>query len=188
MDETRKANKNLKPIKKGELTSEEAKKRGRAGGVKSGEARRAKRDAKEAMRYILGLPVRKEIKENMKKSANANAKDGLTNMEALQARLFTRALSGDLAAYEMVMKIAGYDPEEVRRERESINADRRRDDEVQFKKDAIASRNMDNAEISVGLGDEDGNSDVTIYLPEIANPEDLELPEEEEEEGSEEGK
>ena len=44
---------NLKPFHKGDLTSEEAKKRGRVGGVKSGESRRAKRDAKSAVRYLL---------------------------------------------------------------------------------------------------------------------------------------
>lgn len=46
-------NENLKPIKKGELTSEEAKRRGANGGKKSGEARRARKTLKEDLLLML---------------------------------------------------------------------------------------------------------------------------------------
>ena len=46
-------NENLKPIKKGELTSEEAKRRGANGGKKSGEARRARKTLREDLLLML---------------------------------------------------------------------------------------------------------------------------------------
>lgn len=46
-------NENLKPIKKGELTSEEAKRRGANGGKKSGEARRARKTLREDLLVML---------------------------------------------------------------------------------------------------------------------------------------
>ena len=64
---------NLKPFQKGELTSEEAKKRGRAGGVKSGESRRAKRDAKSAIRYLLDLAAKGKIARSVRVSQPTGA-------------------------------------------------------------------------------------------------------------------
>lgn len=98
---------NLKPYKKGDITSEEAKKRGRAGGVKSGESRRAKRDAKSAVRYLLDLAAKGKIADNLKELGfPANEQ---TNMAALQARLFTMAMGGNIDAYTTLMRMAGYD-------------------------------------------------------------------------------
>lgn len=177
---------NLKPIQKGELSKEEAKSRGSAGGKKSGEARRAKRDARASARYILGLAAKGDVLTQLEK-IGANKNDGLTNMELLHARLFVQATSGNLEAAKLLMNIAGYDSEENRKERESVNADRRRDAEVQFKMDTMASRGMDAANVAVSLGNEDGGTDVMIYLPKVSDEEDLEMPEEEEEEVPKEG-
>ena len=44
---------NLIPIRKGDLSSEEAARRGSAGGKKSGEVRRRKRELKESLEVIL---------------------------------------------------------------------------------------------------------------------------------------
>ena len=49
--------KNLKPIKKGELTKEEAKKRGSKGGKKSVQARREKKLFKEVIEERLGTKI-----------------------------------------------------------------------------------------------------------------------------------
>lgn len=46
-------NENLKPIKKGQLSSEEAKKRGSNGGKKSGEVRRARKTLREDLLVML---------------------------------------------------------------------------------------------------------------------------------------
>ena len=72
---------NLKPFHKGDLTSEEAKKRGRVGGVKSGESRRAKRDAKSAVRYLLDLAAKGKIADNLKELGFPSNEQ--TNMAAL---------------------------------------------------------------------------------------------------------
>ena len=157
---------NLKPFHKGDLTSEEAKKRGRVGGVKSGESRRAKRDAKSAVRYLLDL------------AAKGFPVDEQTNMAALQARLFTMAMSGNLDAYTTLMRMAGYEPEENRKERESIAADRRRELELDAKVAALGA-NPEGMSASVNMSDEDGNNDVVIYMPQIAPEESCELKEEE---------
>lgn len=169
---------NLKPIKKGELSKEEAKSRGSKGGKKSAEVRRKKRDAREAARYILGLTA-KGVPAEQVLSIGGQKQDGLTNLEVLYARLFTMAYSGNMEAFDRLVKVAGYDPSENRLERESVNADRRRDIDMQFKKDTMAARSMDSANVAVNLGNEDGGTDVVIYLPQIENEEDLEVPEEE---------
>ena len=177
---------NLKPIQKGELSNEELKKRQSNGGKKSGEVRRAKRDARASARYILGLAAKGESERQLT-VLGADKKDGLTNMELLTARLFVQATAGNLEAAKMLLNIAGNDSEENRKERESVNADRRRDAEVQFKMDTMASRGMDAANVAVSLGNEDGGTDVMIYLPQVSKEEDLEVPEEEEEEVPKEG-
>ena len=172
-----KQNENLKPIRKGELSKEEAKRRGRQGGINSGAKRREKRDARESMRYILGLRPTDEVLNQMQKVANAVDAKELTNLEAMNIRIFAQAMSGNIEAWKNVLRVAGYDPEENRAERESINADARREVEMQLKQDAIASRNIDNGTMAVGLQNEEGSSDVVIYLPKIED-----LPEEEDEE------
>lgn len=162
---------NLKPFQKGDLTSEEAKKRGRAGGVKSGESRRAKRDAKSAVRYLLDLAAKGKIADNLRELGFPTNEQ--TNMAALQARLFTMAMSGNLEAYTALMRMAGYEPEENRKERESIAADRRREIELDAKVSALGS-NPEGMSASVNMSDEDGNNDVVIYMPQIASEESCE--------------
>ena len=166
---------NLKPYKKGDITSEEAKKRGRAGGVKSGESRRAKRDAKSAVRYLLDLAAKGKIADNLKELGfPANEQ---TNMAALQARLFTMAMGGNIDAYTTLMRMAGSEPEENRKERESIAADRRREVELDAKVAALGA-NPEGMSASVNMSDEDGNNDVVIYMPQIASEESCEMKEE----------
>ena len=165
----------MKPYKKGDITSEEAKKRGRAGGVKSGESRRAKRDAKSAVRYLLDLAAKGKIADNLKELGfPANEQ---TNMAALQARLFTMAMGGNIDAYTTLMRMAGYEPEENRKERESIAADRRREVELDAKVAALGA-NPEGMSASVNMSDEDGNNDVVIYMPQIASEESCEMKEE----------
>ena len=166
---------NLKPFHKGDLTSEEAKKLGRVGGVKSGESRRAKRDAKSAVRYLLDLAAKGKIADNLKELGfPANEQ---TNMAALQARLFTMAMGGNIDAYTTLMRMAGYEPEENRKERESIAADRRREVELDAKVAALGA-NPEGMSASVNMSDEDGNNDVVIYMPQIASEESCEMKEE----------
>ena len=163
---------NLKPFQKGDLTSEEAKKRGQIGGKKSGEVRRARRDAKSAVRYLLEMAAKGQVKANLAELGYPVNEQ--TNMAAVQARLFTMAMSGNLDAYMTLMKMGGYEPEENRKERESVAADRRREIELDAKVSALGS-NPDGMSAALNLSDEDGNNDVVIYMPELMSEESCEV-------------
>ena len=159
----------MKPIQKGDLSSEELKKRQSNGGKKSGETRRKKRDAREAARYILGLAAKGQVLDNLK--SLGVEEDSRTNMEALQARLYTMAMGGNIEAYKTLMKMAGYEPEENRAERESVASDKRRSMELEAKLNALGQA-PEGATMSVGMGNEDGANDVIIYMPKMLNEED----------------
>lgn len=164
---------NLDPVK----TKEEARRRGRNGGIKSGEVRRAKKEARESIRYLLDMAAKGTIEANLKELGFPETER--TNMAALHARLFTMAMSGNLDAYMELMRIGGYEPEENRKERESIAADARRQMEMEAKVSALGG-NVEDARYAVNLSDEDGHNDVVIYLPEIEKIEDCEMPPEDE--------
>ena len=159
---------NLKPIRKGDLTPEELAKRSHNGGIKSGQVRREKRDAKAAIRYLLQLPPSANLSADLEDMGLPETEQ--TNMAALQVQLFRQAMSGDLEAYQTIMKMGGYEPEENRKERESISSDRRRDIELEAKVSAIGGK-KDGMSASIGMADEDGTGDVVIYLPEIEGQE-----------------
>ena len=152
--------------------SETAKERGRNGGVKSGEVRRAKRDARESIQYLLGRMTKSEaIRSNLKELGAEETE--FSNMLALHGRLFSMAMSGNLEAYLMLMRMGGYEPEETRKERESIAADRRRDLELDAKVAALGRG--DPSSLAVNLQDEDGDNDVVIYMPQIDSEEECEV-------------
>ena len=92
---------NLDPVR----TKEEAKKRGSNGGKKSGEVRRAKRDAKSAAKLILDLPCTENISRNLK-SMNISEED-FTNRVGIMARLFAEAMSGNVSAMRTMIEFAG---------------------------------------------------------------------------------
>ena len=85
---------NLDPVR----STEEARKRGAVGGVKSGEARRKKKLLKECLDELL----EKEW-ENRKGEKHSGA-------EAISIALFKKALAGDMKAYEIVRDTAGQKP------------------------------------------------------------------------------
>ena len=92
---------NLKKIR----TTEEAKIKGRNGGKKSGEVRRAKRDAKSAAKLILDLPCAESIARNLK-GMNLSEED-YTNRVGIMARLFAEAMSGNVTAIRTMVELAG---------------------------------------------------------------------------------
>lgn len=163
-------------------TSEEAKAKGSKGGTNSAatkkENARIKRTAREAVLYLLELAAKGKIDDNLKEFGYPD--EERTNLAALQARLFAMAMGGNLEAYMTLMKMAGYEPEENRKERESISADRRREIEVEAKVSALGS-NPDSYNTALNMNDEDGNSDVVIYMPQIMSEDSCEMKEDEEE-------
>ena len=152
---------NLDPVR----TKEEAKKRGRNGGIKSGEARRNKRDAKNAMNLLLNMAAKGQIKENLENLGIST--EDQTNMVALQARLFTMALGGNLQAYDRLIKISGNDPEENRKERESLAADKRRDRETDARVTALERGDSMGHYAMPGDDefDDEEKEDVVIFMP-----------------------
>ena len=96
---------NLTPVR----TKEEARERGRNGGIKSGEARRKKKSLKEMAKYLMESPVSNEL---------PNVRDGLTRMgvpkkeqtyqAAVAARLVQRAMmDGDPSSIRLLGELTG---------------------------------------------------------------------------------
>ena len=115
---------NLQPVR----TKDEAKKRGAAGGKKSGEKRRKKRDARESISLLLGLAAQGGSEENLR--ALGFAEEDLTNMNALNARLFVRAMTGDIAAYKTLMDYGGFHPDQKQKDKESEARIRKMDEGI----------------------------------------------------------
>ena len=83
--------KNLKPIKKGELSSEEAKARGKNGGIASGQARREKATMKKTLEMLL----------------DAKTKDGTTYRELATLGLLKGAIDGNASNYKTILETLG---------------------------------------------------------------------------------
>lgn len=86
---------NLKPVR----SKEEARERGKNGGIKSGEARRAKKTMKEMLDYLL----EKEI-------ANQKTGESVTYREAILTSCIKKAIKGDVKAAQFVRDTAGEAP------------------------------------------------------------------------------
>ena len=153
--------------------SEKARENGRKGGIKSGESKRNKKDARESIRYMLELAAKKSWESNLKEMGVETCE--LTNMNALSGRLFSMAMAGDIEAYKTLMRMGGYDPEEKRRERESLAADRRREVELNAKVEALGNGPAGSS-AAINMDDEDSNNDVVIYMPKVEDVENCELP------------
>ena len=158
------ATENLQPVR----TKEEAKKRGRNGGIKSGEARRKKRDAKNAMNILLDLAAKGNLDSNL--SEFGVTEEDRTNLMALQARIFAMAMGGNLQAYDRVIKIAGMDPEENRKERESLAYEKRAEEEL-----AIKKKHADYYDQGNDFDDDEEVEDVQIYMPYTERDEGLDI-------------
>lgn len=91
--------KNLRPFTS-DQSHEEAVKNGKNGGIASGEARRAKKNLREAMQILM--------------EADLTDKSGktMTGTEAMAARAFQAALKGDWKAWELVRDTSGQKPVE----------------------------------------------------------------------------
>ena len=144
---------NLRPIKKGELSKEEAKERGSKGGKKSGEVRRLKRDVKNAVNYFLNLAAQGASDTNLGKYAVPE--ENRTNLMSVIARLHFMAVDGDLDAMRLLMELSG-----------NTQAEHRKDMEMEAKMKALG-QNPDENQVSVNMTDEDGRTDVVIYIPKM---------------------
>ena len=87
---------NLKPVQ----STEEARERGRNGGIKSGEVRRKKKDMKAELLLVLDEPIKD------KKGHKVPPR------RALSMTLLKKALSGDLKAIKLLLEIIGELPKD----------------------------------------------------------------------------
>lgn len=111
---------NLDPVR----TKEEAKKRGRNGGVRSGEARRKKRTMKEAAKLLMDMPTSfQSVSDSMK--AMGIDDDDLTNQMAIVVSMYKEAMSGNVRAAEFIRDTLG-DGAEGQNRAERLAMDRER--------------------------------------------------------------
>lgn len=96
---------NLQPVR----TKEEAKRRGRNGGIASGKARREKRDMREIARELLSMPLKDEPIEEIQCLAGANNKN-MSGMQAALIKQLQMALQGNTQALTFLRDTAGFKP------------------------------------------------------------------------------
>ena len=85
-------------ISNSERSPSELREQTRKGGIKSGEARREKRDLRKALEMLLEKNFQNENGEI------------ITGTEAITARLFEQAMKGNVKAFETIRSTVGQDP------------------------------------------------------------------------------
>lgn len=143
MSEKRGGSENLVPVQ----SSEEARIRGRNGGIKSGETRRAKKQMRELARMFLDMKTTENVANNLAKFGIQESDQ--TNMMALLVSLYTNAMNGNIQAFRTLMEYAGMNPNQ-----ELL------DMELESRIEAIEMRQEGDDFVEVGEDD-----DVIIYLP-----------------------
>lgn len=144
MSEKRGRPENFLPVR----TSEEARERGRNGGIKSGESRRAKKQLRELARMFLDMKPTANIASNLSKLGIPETDQ--TNMMAMLASLYTQAMSGNVQAFRAYMEYAGMTPNQELH-----------DIELEAKLRAIELK----AEAEENMSELSCDDDVLIYLP-----------------------
>ena len=110
-EEENKANKgteNLIPLNK--RTKAEQRKITRSGGIKSGETRRKQKEIKELMQTIDRTSLPSEQAETYQQVLDI---DNPTYREAVVATIYLKALSGDMRAIELYLKLKGEMPKDI---------------------------------------------------------------------------
>ncbi len=112
-------------------TKEEAKQRGRNGGIASGIARRRKRDMKDAAQLLLSMPVKfQSVADQMKNLGFAE--EDLTNQMSILVSMYKEAMSGNVRAAEFLRDTIGTDAvgkerkERLRMEKERLKMEKER--------------------------------------------------------------
>jgi len=98
---------NLKPIQKGQLSKEEAMKRGSLGGKKSGQVRAEKRLLKDTIQMFFEATPTPEVIQQCAEAFGFNPKD---LQEVITGGLIQKAMCGDAKAFEVLRDTAGQKP------------------------------------------------------------------------------
>jgi len=110
-EEANKGNKgaeNLIPLNK--RTKAEQRKISRSGGIKSGETRRKQKEIKELMQTIDSTSLPSEQAETYQQVLDIK---NPTYREAVIATIYLKALSGDMRAIELYLKLKGEMPKDI---------------------------------------------------------------------------
>lgn len=108
-------NENLKPVR----TKEEARKRGRNGGIASGKARRRKKSLKQCAQRVLESDIPKGVKESLTKLTGEIDSEDDTLFTAAVAVMAKEALSGNVRAFrELRELVEGLDEAVIEDERD----------------------------------------------------------------------
>lgn len=101
---------NLDPVK----SKSEARKRGRAGGIASGAARREKKKMRETLEIILSMPMKNGKYDDVEGICNFAAIKGknISVQEAILIAQVQKAMKGDTRAAEYVRDMIGEKPVE----------------------------------------------------------------------------
>lgn len=99
--------KNLKP-----LSTEEARRIGKIGGLKSAESRNRKKTLKEQMELILSLPIKDSKTREYLVSMGIDS-DLLDNYMCISVSLLNEALKGNVRAFDIIRDILGEKSSEV---------------------------------------------------------------------------
>ena len=94
-------------------STEEARSRGRKGGIASGKARREKKALKETLEELLTMPLkdgRADDIEKIKSIASIKGKN-ITMQEAIMVAMLNKAAKGDVRAAEYVRDTIGQKPD-----------------------------------------------------------------------------
>lgn len=108
---------NLKPIEKGGLSNEEAKRRGSLGGKASVESRRRKKSMRESFETLFAMQAPEKYIKGFKKQG-MDVPDDLTNEQALTLSMTARAIAGDSRMVSLIMDIMGEKHSDKLREKE----------------------------------------------------------------------
>lgn len=162
---------NLKPVR----TKEEAKERGRNGGIASGEARRKKRSMKQAAKILLDMPVAlTSVSDQMQEMFGIGEED-LTNQMAVMVAALKEALNGNMRAAEFLRDTAGENYNSNREYKLQQQESRRRDAEFEYRKQKEAGieyeiEDLDEIE-GVVYGDDSKQGQSAENQPERSRPE-----------------
>ena len=109
---------NLRPCR----TTEEARERGRLGGINSAKRKKEKKKLKEIAEMLLDMPAPEDIIERFEQLyPELDAKE-MTNRLAIVQRLILNALAGDNKAFELLRDQIGEKPkEEIVNTNQNIN-------------------------------------------------------------------
>lgn len=99
---------NLIPVR----SEEEAREKGKAGGIASGKARKEKKLLRDTLNDLLKMPLRDGVPDNLEKIASIAGLKGrnITMQETIMLAMLQKAAKGDVRAAEYIRDTIGQKP------------------------------------------------------------------------------